>query len=94
MEITKQNETFNIKETTDVYEMTGTVRHETVGGMDISINVSRIGGDYLGDCYYNRYSDNANVRFGINCSEENRIELATYATSVIDSVLEYFKANK
>ena len=94
MEITKQNETFNLKETTDVYEMNGTVSREALGGMNMNINVSRIGGDRLGDCFYNRYSDNANVHFSMNCSEENRIELATYATTVIDSVLEYFEANK
>lgn len=65
-----------------------------LGGIDMNINVSKIGCDRLGDCFYNRYSDNVNVHFNMNYSEKNRTELATYAIAVIDAVLKYFKINK
>lgn len=74
--------------------MNSTVSREMLGGIDTSINVSKIGGDRLGDCFYNRYSDNVNIHFNMNCSEKNRTELATCAIAVIDAVLKYFKANK
>lgn len=93
MEIIRQNETFTLKETTDAYEMNGTANRETSGVLSININVARVGGESVGNCYYNKYSDNDNVHFSLTCAEVVREELAAYADSVIDSVLEYFKAN-
>lgn len=93
MEIIRQNETFNLKDTTEVYEMNGSASRETSGAINININVNRLGGDRVGDCYYSKFSDADNVHFSVNCVEENREELSVYADTVIDSVLEYFKSN-
>ena len=92
MEIVKQNETFTLKETTEAYEMTGTTNREISGAINVSINVNRIGGERVGDCYYTKYAEMGNVNFNVSSSEENREELIAYANTVIDSVLEYFKA--
>lgn len=93
MEITRQNETFTLKETTEAYEMNGTASRETSGVLNINFNVARVDGNRVGDCYYNKYSDNDNVHISMNCPEVNRTELAAYADAVIASVLEYFKVN-
>ena len=92
MEIAKQNETFILKDTTEAYEMTGTANREISGAINVSINVNRIGGERVGDCYYNKYAEMGNVNFTVSSAEEDREELVAYADTVIDSVLEYFKA--
>ena len=93
MEITRQNETFNLKETTEVYEMNGGVSRETSGSLNVYFTVNNLEGMLIGDCTYSKYSESDNVHFSVNCSEENREALSTYADTVIDSVLDYFKSN-
>lgn len=90
MKITKQNETFNLSDTTDVFEMNGNASYEVNGTLNLHINVNKVGGENVGDCYYNRYAESSNVNFGLNCSEENRDALTAYADTVIDTVLEHF----
>jgi hypothetical protein len=91
MEIIQLNETFTLKDVTDVYEMSGTINKETEGSMHIYFTVNTVKGTYVGNGHYDKYVDNENVNFGVNCSEEVRKELLTYAISVVDSVLENFK---
>lgn len=90
MKITKQNETFNLSDTTDVFEMNGSVSYEVTGTLNLHIHVNKVGGENVGDCHYNRYGESSNVNFGLNCSEENRDAFAAYADTIIDSVLEHF----
>lgn len=91
MEIIKQNETFILKDTNEVFETNGSVSREISGSINLHINVNKIGGERVGDCHYNKYGESSDVNFGVNCSEENRDELTAYADTVVDSVLEYFK---
>jgi hypothetical protein len=93
MEIIKQNETFNLKETTDAYEMAGSVSRDVHGSLNININVTRLNGDRVGDCYYNKYANAEHVNLSISSSEDNREELVAYANTVIAYVLEYFESN-
>ena len=92
MEITKQNETFNLKDTTELYEMSGSASRDAAGSINIHINVNSVDGNRVGDCNYNKYGENGEINFGVNCAEENRDELTAYADTVVDSVLEYFKS--
>ena len=91
MEITKQSESFNLKDTTEVYEMTGSAGHEVSGAINIHFNVNKVSGEHIGNGSYNKYGDSGNVNFSVNCSEEYRDELTAYADTVIDSVLTHFK---
>ena len=91
MEITKQNESFNLKETTAQFEMNGSASREVSGSLNIHFNVNKVGGERLGDCHYNKYGEAGDINFGINCSEENRDELTAYADTVIDAVLAYLQ---
>lgn len=91
MEIIKQNESFTLKETTEQYEMSGSVSREVSGSLNMHFNVNSVNGERVGDCHYNKYGEAGDVNFGVNCSEENRDALTAYADSVVDSVLEYFK---
>lgn len=90
MKLTKQNETFNLTDTTEVFEMHGTASQDVNGSLNINFSVNKVGGEYLGDCHYNKYAESANVNFGFNCAEENRDEFVAYADSVIDFVLDNF----
>lgn len=90
MKITKQNETFSLVDTTDVFEMRGSASQDVNGSLYINFSVNKVGGEYLGDCNYNKYADAPNVNLGVNCPEEAREEFTTYADSVIDFVLEHF----
>ena len=93
MEITKQNETFALKATTDVYEINGNIIREESGSLNVHFAINKIDEDYVGEGYYTSYADNSRVNFGVNCAEEIRDEIAAFATTIIDSVLEYFKSN-
>ena len=93
MEIVKHNETFTLKDVTDVFEMSGNVSAEATGSLHIHFSVNNSKGLRVGDCHYDKYADNENVNFGVNCAEDVREELLAYSDSVIDSVLEHFKVN-
>ena len=93
MEITKQNETFNLKDTTELYELSGSVSRDASGSINIHINVNSVDGNHVGDCNYNKYGENETVNFSVSSSEENREALAVYGDTVVDSVLEYLKAS-
>lgn len=90
MNIVKQNETFSLEETTELYQTSGNLIKDASGTFSIHFHVSRIDGTHLGDCDYNRYSDNTNVSFSMRCAEEVREEFTTYADGVVDSVIAYF----
>ena len=91
MEIIKQNESFALKDTTETFEMTGSVNREVSGSLNLYFNVNKVDGERVGDGHYNKYGESSEVNFGVNCSEENRDGLLAYADTVVDSVLAYFK---
>ena len=93
MEIIRQNETFTIKDTTDMYEMSGSVSKEVNGSFHIHFSVNNTKGIRIGDSHYDKYADNENVNFGVNCAENVREELTVYSDSVVDSILKYFEVN-
>ena len=94
MEIVKQNESFTLKDSNEVYEMSGSASRDVSGSLNLHINVSTVNGERVGDCHYNKYGESSDVNFGVNCSEANRDELTAYADTVVDSVLEFFKTAK
>ena len=93
MNITKLTENFSLIESTDAFEMNGNITRESNGNLNVYFTMARPGGDVVGDCHYNKYGENTNVNFGVNCPEANRDEVTAYADTVIDSVLEYLKGN-
>lgn len=90
MNIAKQNETFILEDTTEVYETRGSINHNASGSLNIHFNVKKLDSEIVGDCHYDKYAETNAVNFSVNCPEEFREELATYADTVIDSVLAYF----
>ena len=93
MEIVKHSEIFNLTETTELFEISGNVSCEVSGGMNIHFTVSKLGGEHLGNCHYNKTKDSADVNFGVNCPEEVREDLTVCADAIISSVLEKLEAN-
>lgn len=90
MEILKQNESFILQDTTDVYELKGSVNRETSGSVHINFAVNNVDGSHVGDCYYSRYAGSDNVSFSMSCGDESRDTLYKYASSVIAFVLDNF----
>lgn len=90
MEITKQNETFNLKDSTEMFEINGNVSRDVSGSINIHFSINKSNGEHIGDCHYNKYSENSNINFGVNCSEANRDEVTEYADGIVDAVLSHF----
>lgn len=90
MEITKQNESFSLTDTTDVYSVNGNISKDVNGTLNVWLNVNTLEGERVGDCNYNKYQENSDVNFGLNCREEVREELAAYANTAIASILADF----
>lgn len=93
MNITKQSETFVFADSTEAFEMRGCVTSKTNETLNLHLNVTRVGGDRMGDCSYSKYCESDSVNFNVICSEENCDELTTYANTVISTVLEYLKSS-
>ena len=91
MEILKQNESFILKDTTDVYVLNGSVNREASGSLHINFAVNNVDASHVGDCYYSRYAESDNVSFSMSCADESRDALYAYASSVIAFVLDNFK---
>lgn len=91
MEIIKQNETFNLEDTTDKFEMQGNVSVEVSGSLSIHFNVKNLSGERIGDCYYHNHDRSKGINLGISCSEEHREDLSAYVDYVIDSILTHFE---
>lgn len=91
MEIVKNSESFNLKDTTELFEMDGCVNQDVSGSLNIHFNITFNNGEFMGDCYYNKYKESNTINFNLNCSEEHRDTLTTYANSVIKFVLNSFK---
>lgn len=91
IELTKQNETFTLKETTDSYEIRGSITHEASGALNVYFNVNTLDGTYLGECRYSTYTDSNTMNFDVNCLSENREAVIAYTSSVIEEIVEHFK---
>ena len=72
-------------------EISGNLTHEASGAVSVHFTVNAVGGEYLGDCNYTKYTEGNNVHFSVSCPEDRREEITEYADTVIDSVLEYIK---
>ena len=89
MEIIKNNESFSLKDNNGTYEMSGSLSRDVSGSLNIHFNVNTLDGERVGDGHYNKYGENGEVNFGINCVEDKRDALTAYADTVVDSVLAY-----
>lgn len=91
MEIIKQTENFTLTEATEAYAINGSITNSASGQLNVHFTISKAEGEHIGDCYYNKQAETGSSNFSLTCPEENRSEVTTYTTSVIDSVLDYFK---
>ena len=89
MEITKQNETFNLTDVTETFKTNGSVSCDVYGSLSIHFTVTNTDGDYVGDCHYNKQRESDVINYSVDCSENNRDSFTSYTDTVIDSVLEY-----
>lgn len=93
MELVKQNENYSISDKTEQgWVVTGNVSCEVNGALNFNISVNSELGDRIGDFYYNRWVENKNISVNYTVAEENRDALVAYSDTLIDWVLEQFKA--
>lgn len=96
VEITKQNETYQISETTeDGWSMQGNASKDTNGSLSMSFQVNKsedLGGSdsNIGNCNYTKFSGSDRISLNYDVDESNRDKFATYIDTVIDSVLAHF----
>ena len=93
MEIVKQNETFNLTDTTAEYVVAGSVSCEASGAIGIHFTVNTHDSIRIGDCHYNKYEGHDSINFGLNTEEVHREALTQYATTLVNSVLNHFKTD-
>lgn len=95
IEITKQNETFQLKEEgiNDGWIMTGSASKEVSGSYSISFSVSKPGelSEHIGDCNYYKPSEDGQVSVNFSVSEANRDNFTSYSNKVLDTVLAKFQ---
>jgi hypothetical protein len=90
MEITKVNESYSIKDKTDLgCEMNGNAYVEVNGSMNLHGDIRNELGESIGNFSYHKPSE-GNVNVSVNVSEENRNTFTEYVDSVIESVLAKF----
>lgn len=87
MKITRQSESFGLTDANELYTCSGNISRESSGTLSIYFNINKVDGDYIGDCHYNKYVDNNNINFGVNCPDEMREDIMEYANSLIASAL-------
>lgn len=94
IEIIKQNETFQLKESTDNgWAMSGSASKEVSGSYSINFSVTKPGelSEYIGDCSYYKPSEDGQVSINYTVSEQNRDALVAYSDTVLDAVLAKFQ---
>lgn len=97
VEITKQNETYQISDLTEEWSMQGTASKDTSGSLSITFQVNKINSDSMsdaniniGNCNYSKFSNSERVSLNYDVDESNRDKFTTYIDTVIDSVLTHF----
>lgn len=94
IEITKQNETYQISDTADNgWVMSGTASKDTNGSLNIYFQVNKQESEenvLIGNCNYSKYVDSDRVNLNYDVEEANRDEFAAYVDTVIDTVLAHF----
>lgn len=94
IEITKQNETYQISDTADNgWIMSGTANKDSNGALNVYFQVNKQESEentLIGNCSYSKYVDSDRVNLSYDVEEANRDEFATYVDTVIDAVLAHF----
>ena len=93
MKLIKTNENYSISDKTEQgWNVTGNASCEANGALNFNISVNSELGDHIGDFNYNRWVENDNISVNYTVAEENRDALVAYSDTLIDWVLEQFKA--
>ena len=91
MELVKQNENYSLKDTLENgWYANGNVSYDVEGVLSFWANVSKEDGSPVGNIHFTKPLE-TNTSVSYDMSEENRAELAEYATKLIDFVVEKFK---
>lgn len=97
MEIIKQNETYQISESTENgWNMLGTVSKDSSGSLNMSFAVGKPGElvENIGDFNYYKPLESEMISVNYNTTEVNRKEFTTYADTVISTVLKHFSTEE
>lgn len=93
MEIVKQNENYLITDKTEKgWTVTGNAVNEVNGSLSFNISVDSELGENIGNFSYSKWAENDNISVNYTVAEVNRDDLVAYSDTLIDWVLEQFKA--
>lgn len=91
MELIKISDNYSIKDQTELWNITGNVRKDTSGVIQINISISEIDKTgYVGHFSYTINSDN-NVIGSFDCNQNTDELLFQYANTLVDKIVEQLK---
>lgn len=91
MELIKISDNYSIKDQTELWNITGNVRKDTSGVIQINISISEIDkAGYVGHFSYTINSDN-NVIGSFDCNQNTDELLFQYANTLVDKIAEQLK---
>ena len=92
MELIKQTEQYKLVDSLEEkgWKVSGTVYNNVNGSLSVSCSVSSEL-DYVGNLSYSKPAE-GNVSINYDVAETNRDAFAAYADTLIDGILEHFKA--
>lgn len=91
MELIKISDNYSIKDQTELWNITGNVRKDTSGVIQINISISEIDKvGYVGHFSYTINSDN-NVIGSFDCNQNTDELLFQYANTLVDKIAEQLK---
>lgn len=91
MELIKISDNYSIKDQTELWNITGNVRKDTSGVIQINISISEINkAGYVGHFSYTINSDN-NVIGSFDCNQNTDELLFQYANTLVDKIAEQLK---
>lgn len=91
MELIKTSESYNLVDTTEIWNILGSVHKEINGLIRISISVSKIDtGDYIGNFNYTINTE-GNVSVNFDCGKNYDEDLFNYGNVLVDKVVNQFK---
>ena len=91
MELVKTSESYNLVDTTEIWNILGSVHKEVNGLIRVSISVNKIAdGNYVGNFSYTINTE-GNVSVNFDCGKNYDSDLFAYGNLLVDQVVSQLK---
>lgn len=87
MELVKTSEAYRIADSTELWNITGTVNKYDTGMIQINISINAVAGEYIGNFNYTINEQN-NVSVNFDCGRKYDDALFEYGNALVDQIVE------